>query len=170
MSNIQATIQFILDDVIAFHEDMETKFVMEKGIHDMNLLESAVNTPFQTFDGTDLYPTIWDKAARLCYGLAKDHPFRDGNKRTALHSMLVFLGVNDISIQSDALAMENIIISIASGSMSAEELSAWLHDNEAVPVTVSIPAWLNSLAVENNVNFSNILQNALMRELDVKKA
>lgn len=137
MSNVQATIQFILDDVIAFHEDMETKFVMEKGIHDMNLLESAVNAPFQTFDSTDLYPTIWDKAARLCYGLAKDHPFCDGNKRTALHSMLVYLDVNNISILYDLLEMENIIIAIASGSMSADELAVWLKNNKAIPV---IPA------------------------------
>lgn len=129
MNNVPETIQFILNDVISFHEDMETKFVMEKGIHDMGLLESAVNTPFQTFDGIDLYSAIYDKAARLCYGIAKDHPFRDGNKRTALHSMLVFLDVNDISIKYDKIEMENIIISIASGKMSADELAVWLKDN-----------------------------------------
>lgn len=44
---------------------------MESGIHDMNLLQSAINAPFQSFAGQDLYPTVFDKASRLCYGLTK---------------------------------------------------------------------------------------------------
>ena len=90
MSTEKDTIAIILDDVLSFHEYMEKTFVMDKGIHDMGLLESAVNTPFQTFSGQDLYPSILDKAARLCYGLAKNHPFRDGNKRSAVHSCWSF--------------------------------------------------------------------------------
>ena len=129
MSDINSTVQFLLSDIIDFHETLEQAFMMEKGIHDQGLLESAVNTPFQTFGGVDLYPSIFDKAARLCYGLAKDHPFRDGNKRTALHSMLVYLGVHDIYLNYDAATMEKIIISIADGSMSADELSSWLKNN-----------------------------------------
>ena len=127
MSDIGSTIQFLLNDIIDFHETLEQAFAMEKGIHDQGLLESAVHTPFQTFGGVDLYPS--DKAAHLCYGLAKDHPFRDGNKRTALHSMLVYLGVHDIYLRYDATTMEEIIISIADGSMSADELSLWLENN-----------------------------------------
>lgn len=129
MSDIGSTIQFLLNDIIDFHEALEQVFAMEKGIHDQGLLESAVHTPFQTFGGVDLYPSVFDKAARLCYGLAKDHPFRDGNKRTALHSMLVYLGVHDIYLRYDATTMEEIIISIADGSMSADELSLWLENN-----------------------------------------
>ena len=129
MSDINSTVQFLLSDIIDFHETLEQAFMMEKGIHDQGLLESAVNTPFQTFGRVDLYPSIFDKAARLCYGLAKDHPFRDGNKRTALHSMLVYLGVHDIYLRYDATTMEEIIISIADGSMSADELALWLENN-----------------------------------------
>ena len=126
MSNIQETIQFILEDVLSFHEEMEQTFVMEKGIHDQGLLESAVNVPFQTFGGNDLYPTVFDKAARLCYGLAKDHPFRDGNKRTAVHSMLVYLAVCDITITYSSQEMEDTIISIADGRMDSTGLTTWL--------------------------------------------
>lgn len=71
MKHEQILIEIILEDVLAFHEEMEQRYVMDKGIHDMNLLESAVNTPFQSFAGEELYPTILDKAARLCYGLTK---------------------------------------------------------------------------------------------------
>ena len=129
MSDISSTIQFLLSDIVDFHKALEQAFVMEKGIHDQGLLESAVHTPFQTFGGIDLYPSVFDKAARLCYGLAKDHPFHDGNKRTALHSMLVYLGVHDIYLLYDAATMEKIIISVADGSMSADELSLWLKNN-----------------------------------------
>lgn len=69
------------------------------GVKDYGLLDSALNTPFQTFDNNELYPTIQGKAARLCYGLIKDHPFIDGNKRIGILVMLVFLDINNISIE-----------------------------------------------------------------------
>lgn len=123
------TAQFILEDVISFHERLEQVFIVNHGIHDYGLLESAVHAPFQTFGGIDLYPTVFDKAAQLCFGIAKDHPFRDGNKRTALHSMLVFLDVNGISIDYDARTMEELIIAVATGDMSAAELSDWIKNH-----------------------------------------
>lgn len=127
MSTEKDTIAIILDDVLAFHEQMEKTFVMDKGIHDMGLLESAVSTPFQTFGGQDLYPSILDKAARLCYGLTKNHPFRDGNKRSAVHSMLVFLYINGIELKYTQLELEEMIISVAASRMSSEELKKWIE-------------------------------------------
>lgn len=126
MSTEKDTIAIILDDVLSFHEYMEKTFVMDKGIHDMSLLESAVNTPFQTFSGQDLYPSILDKAARLCYGLAKNHPFRDGNKRSAVHSMLVFLYINGIELEYSQLELEEMIIAVADSRMSSDELKEWI--------------------------------------------
>lgn len=128
MSNIKQTIQIILEDVLAFHEEMERTFTMEKGILDRNMIESAVNNPFATYGGEDLYPSIFDKAARLCFGLAKNHGFRDGNKRTAVHSMLVYLMVNDFEVDYTQEELEDIAVDIASGKMSSEELSVWLED------------------------------------------
>ena len=60
------------------------------GIRDENLLDSAVNSPFQTFSGQDLYPDIIEKAARLGFGLITAHAFIDGNKRIGTHAMLIF--------------------------------------------------------------------------------
>ncbi|WP_019555452.1 type II toxin-antitoxin system death-on-curing family toxin [Propionispira raffinosivorans] len=128
MSDIKQTIQIILRDVLSFHEEMERIFTMDKGILDHNLLESAINNPFATYDGKDLYPSIFDKAARLCFGLAKNHGFRDGNKRTAVHSMLVYLLVNDFEINYTQKELENIAINVASGKMSSEELALWLEE------------------------------------------
>lgn len=77
-------IKFLLADVLNFHSQLEGK---SAGVRDLGLIESAVNAPFQTFGGQDLYPTIFDKAAQLAYGLTKNHGFVDGNKRAAIHSM-----------------------------------------------------------------------------------
>ncbi|EKU71043.1 type II toxin-antitoxin system death-on-curing family toxin [Selenomonas sp. F0473] len=129
MNSVHGIIQFILKDVIAFHERLEEIFVVNHGIHDKGLLESAVHAPFQTFGSHDLYPTLFDKAAQLCFGLAKDHLFKDGNKRTALHSMLVFLDVNGISIDYDETEMEELIISVAVGDMTSPQLSVWLQEH-----------------------------------------
>ena len=60
------------------------------GLRDEGMFNSALNAPFQTFGEEDLYPSLQQKAARLCFGLVKDHPFIDGNKRIGAHSMLVF--------------------------------------------------------------------------------
>jgi death-on-curing protein len=127
MSTEKDTIAIILDDVLAFHKQMKKNFVMDKGIHDMGLLESAVSTPFQTFGGQELYPSLLDKAARLCYGLAKNHPFRDGNKRSAVHSMLVFLYINEIELEYTQLELEEMIIAVADNRMSSDELKDWIE-------------------------------------------
>ncbi len=64
------------------------------GIRDEGLLDSALESPFQSFSGEVLYPSVQAKAARLCYGLVKNHAMMDGNKRIGVHAMLVFLAVN----------------------------------------------------------------------------
>lgn len=63
----------MVEFVLRLHHDLEEAYVMRRGVHDMGLVESAVSSPFQTFAGEDLYPTVYDKAAQICYALAKDH-------------------------------------------------------------------------------------------------
>ena len=122
-------IQFTLQDIYELHTQLENAFVLSSGVRDENLLASAVNTPFQTFMGNDLYPSIYDKAAQLCYGLANNHPFTDGNKRTALHSMYVYLIINGFDITATQQDVENMIIDVASGNMTNVELAQWLQKN-----------------------------------------
>ena len=74
------------------------------------------------FGGQDLYPSIFDKAARLCYGLAKNYPFCDGNKRSDVHSILVFLYINGIELEYSQLELEEMIIVVADSRMSSDEL------------------------------------------------
>ena len=122
-------IQFTIQDIYELHKQLENAFILSSGVRDENLLASAVNTPFQTFMGNDLYPSLYDKAARLCYGIANNHPFTDGNKRTALHSMYVYLIINGFDIIASQQDVENMIIDIAAGNMTNTELVQWLQEN-----------------------------------------
>lgn len=122
-------IQFTVQDIYELHIQLENAFVLLSGVRDENLLASAVNTPFQTFMGNDLYPSIYDKAAQLCYGIANNHPFTDGNKRTALHSMYVYLIINGFDITATQQDVENMIIDVAAGNMTNTELAQWLREN-----------------------------------------
>ena len=122
-------IQFTVLDIYELHIQLEETFILSSGIRDENLLASAVNTPFQTFMGNDLYPSLYDKAAQLCYGIVNNHPFIDGNKRTALHSMYVYLIINGFDITASQQDVENLIINVAAGRIHNTELSKWLQDN-----------------------------------------
>ena len=122
-------IQLTVEDIYELHRELEDAFVLSSGVRDKNLLVSAANTPFQTFMGNDLYPSLYDKAAQLCYGIANNHPFTDGNKRTALHSMYVYLIINGFDITASQQEVENLIINVAAGNMTNTKLAEWLREN-----------------------------------------
>lgn len=96
------------------------------GLRDEGLLESAINTPLQTFGGQELYPTVLEKAARLGYGLIHNHPFLDGNKRIGTHAMLVFLDINNITLSYEDDDLIAAILRVASGDMDDSQLLEWL--------------------------------------------
>ena len=99
------------------------------GVRDEGLLDSAVNTPFQTFSGQDLYPTVLEEAVRLGFGLIRNHPFIDGNKRIGTHAMLVFLNLNSITLSYEDDELISTILSVASGEMDADGLLKWIQQH-----------------------------------------
>lgn len=101
------------------------------GIRDERLLESAIEAPYQTFDGKELFPTKIEKAARLGFGLISNHPFIDGNKRIGVYIMISFLEVNGVKIKFTDLEIEYIALSIAKSEMSYEKLLKLLQDKES---------------------------------------
>ena len=133
MSTELEYIHFIREDVLNFHYELEQCFVVKPGIQDMGLIDCAVHAPFQTFNGEDLYPTIIDKAARLCYAIACNHGFVDGNKRTGLHSMFVLLEVNGISVEYEVDEIEEIIIALVDKQLSYEVFADWLKKHCTIP-------------------------------------
>lgn len=118
-------IDFLLKNILAFHEQLDAG----KGIRDIGLIESAVNAPFQTFGGKSLYPSIFDKAARLFYGLVKNHGFIDGNKRVAAHALIVFLRVNSFDLKASDDDFFQVTMKTAAGNFSADQLKIWLLAN-----------------------------------------
>ena len=83
-----------LDEVIAIHHDQIKRYGGSHGIRDLNLLISAVSRPQASFAGKDLYTTVFDKTAALIHSLIMNHPFVDGNKRTAMVSGARTLFIN----------------------------------------------------------------------------
>lgn len=119
-------IRLTKNQVISIHSSLIKATGGMDGVRDIGLLESAIETPFQTFDGKDLYPTLIQKAARLGHSLVSNHPFVDGNKRIGVHTMLVFLAVNGVEIECTQKELIDVGLSLADGTMNAEKLLIWL--------------------------------------------
>lgn len=115
--------------IILLHDQLIDETGGAHGIRDEGFLESAVLTPMQTFEGTELFPSVEEKAARLGYGLVKNHAFVDGNKRIGAHAMLVFLAVNGIRIWYTQKELSDIIVQIASGEKDYPDLLLWLRSH-----------------------------------------
>lgn len=95
--------------IIMLHSQLIEEFGGSDGIRDYKLLDSVLESPFQTFDGVDLYPSLQAKAARLGYGLIKNHCMIDGNKRLGAHAMLVFLAANGIDLDYSQKELFDVI-------------------------------------------------------------
>ena len=100
------------------------------GIRDGNLLDSALEGIFQTFDGKELYPTKEEKGAMLGYSLISNHAFVDGNKRIGVYVMLTFLEVNGIRIECTDDELIELGLGVAAGEISYEELLDWILNHE----------------------------------------
>lgn len=90
-------IRLTKSQVLLIHDQLIAETGGSSGLRDEGILDSALSAPFQTFGGEDVYPSLQQKAARLCFGLVKNHPFVDGNKRIGAHVMLVFLALKGLS-------------------------------------------------------------------------
>lgn len=116
---------FESEQVIKLHSSLIAKTGGMDGIRDENLLDSALKSPFQTFDGNELYPDIFDKASQLCYSLVENHPFADGNKRIGVHLTLLFLKINNENIEYSQAELIDFGLNIASGKMNKDDIKAW---------------------------------------------
>jgi death on curing protein len=109
------------------HHDLVRKHL--DGLHrvrDPELLASAVGQPYVTAFGADAYPTLNDKAAVLLYGIARNHPFADGNKRTATVAALMLLTVNGRRVTWDAAEALERIVAVAEGTQPYADFAAWI--------------------------------------------
>ena len=117
--------------VLMLHTQLIQQTGGSDGVRDYNLLDSALENPFQSFGGEELYPTIQAKAARLGYGLIKNHCMIDGNKRIGTHAMLVFLALNGIELKYTQKELYETILDIAAGKIGYEDLLQWVLNHQA---------------------------------------
>jgi death-on-curing protein len=115
-------IKLTKDNILTLYKIMVDNTGGTIGIRDTSLLESALNAPFQTFGDEELYPSIIEKASRLCYGLIKNHPFIDGNKRIGVYAMLVFLELNNLNLNFSDEEIINIALKTADSTYSYEDI------------------------------------------------
>lgn len=116
-----------LAEVIEVHADQITRYGGDSGVRDLGLLESALAQPEASFAGEWLHGTLYEMAAAYAYHLCQNHPFIDGNKRTALACALIFLELNGIRIQDPKGFLKNAMLNVASGKMHKAELSNLLR-------------------------------------------
>jgi death-on-curing protein len=116
-----------IDIVLDLHAEQLALFGGADGVRDRNLIESALGRPQHKFAYEEV--DLAALAAAYAFGIAKNHPFVDGNKRTAFASMIVFLGLNGIDFDVPPQDATVMIISLASGEVSEESFARWIRDN-----------------------------------------
>ena len=118
-----------LDEVLGIHADQIRRYGGRLGLRDLGLLQSALAMPETTFEGEFLHGTVFEMAAAYLFHLARNHPFVDGNKRTALMSSLVFLGLNGRRLEAEPRALYELVDGVAAGSVDKAEVSVFLRRN-----------------------------------------
>lgn len=118
-----------LEEVVRLHKLIIEQSGGAAGIIELGLLESALGQCRMSFGNRELYPSITEKAAAMCFSIVRNHPFVDGNKRTGHAAMEVFLVLNGYEIASTVDETEQIILLLASGGIEREEFLKWLEAN-----------------------------------------
>lgn len=116
--------------VIMLHQRLIQETGGSDGIRDEGLLDSALSNPFQSFGGVALYPNIQEKAAQLCFGIVKNHPMVDGNKRLGAHVMLVFMALNGYELSYTQQELSNIILDLAASKIGHDDLLKWIINHQ----------------------------------------
>ena len=109
------------NQVLKLHDKIINEFGGIHGIRNEASLQSALANPLQTFAGLDLYPSVFDKAVQLCFGIIKNHPFLDGNKRLGLHLMLILVHINGLKIDIAHDELIDIIFKVADGTFNRQD-------------------------------------------------
>ncbi|MBO5010493.1 MAG: type II toxin-antitoxin system death-on-curing family toxin [Clostridia bacterium] len=123
-------IKFSREKVLLLHRLITEETGGDPNVRDLDLLESALESAFATFDGKELYPTKQEKGARIGYALVSNHAFVDGNKRIGMYVLLTFLETNGIKIRPTNDEVARVGLALAAGEMKYEDLLEWIRENE----------------------------------------
>ncbi len=117
------------EQIIMLHEAIYERYGGSCGVLNEGMLDSALQAPFQTFGGEELFPDTKDKILRLAYGLIKNHSFRDGNKRIGALVLLVLLELNGWHVKATNEEFADIIMGIAASEKDDEDLKKWVDSH-----------------------------------------
>jgi death on curing protein len=117
--------------VLDIHAEQLALFGGADGVRDLGLLESALGRPLHKFGYGETNLSVL--AAAYAFGIARNHPFVDGNKRTAFASIVVFLGLNRLEFVPSPEAATAMIFSLASGEITEADLAHWIEENIVAP-------------------------------------
>ena len=115
--------------VIAAHEESLAEHGGPPGIRDLGMLESALARPKNLYAYSETEPSLHRMAAAYAFGITANHPFVDGNKRTALIASITFLKLNGLQVTADKADRYLTFYGLAAGTVSEEELAAWFARN-----------------------------------------
>ena len=118
-----------IEEVVKIHEILIERFGGSNGIRDISLLSSAINRPFQFFNGEELYPSALEKAAAIIESIVLNHPFIDGNKRTGYVLMRMLLLENGFDISATQDEKYDFVCDIADGTIKIEEIKDWIKNH-----------------------------------------
>ncbi|MDX2054562.1 MAG: type II toxin-antitoxin system death-on-curing family toxin [Polyangiaceae bacterium] len=115
-----------LSQVLRLHEALLEQSGGSAGLRDLGRLEAALAQPKASFGGVDLYASLFEKAAALCFSIVQGHPFVDGNKRVGHAALEVFLVMNGYELTASVDEQESTVLALASGQLSREQLTEWI--------------------------------------------
>ena len=116
-----------LADLLRLHDYQIKRFGGEVGIRDSGLLESAIAQPQASFGGQWLHKGLYSMASAYAFHVCKNHPFLDGNKRTAMAGALLFLEINGVSLLDPYEKLPGVIEQIVTSQMSKEDFTDFLE-------------------------------------------
>ncbi|SMB80686.1 death on curing protein [Desulfonispora thiosulfatigenes DSM 11270] len=119
-----------VDYIIKLHKKMIATTGGSDGIRDIQLLHSAIENSRATFDGVELYLTVKEKCASICYSIINNHSFVDGNKRMGIYVMLILLEYNGIKLSFKQEELVNLGLNIAKGKFTKDEILNWINEHE----------------------------------------
>lgn len=115
------------EQVLFLHSRLIQETGGEQGVRDLAMLLSALGRPQSSFNGADLYPGLFAKAAALLDSLIRNHPFLDGNKRTAIAAAGIFLHLNGFLLKVDSAEMVRFTLACAQSQVPLEQITVWLQ-------------------------------------------
>ena len=130
MARTGKTLKYLSEaELIAINHEAIAKYGGLHGVRDLNFLRLAIGRPQMSAGLRDAYPTIYQKAAAMFHSIINNHPFFDGNKRTSLFSMIVFMGYNGYSVEFTKEEGIEFTLKAHNGDWNVDQIAEWIKSH-----------------------------------------